>query len=99
MDAGRTLRYCRRRAGLTQRELALRASVAQPAIARIESGRVIPRVDTLTRLLSACEFGFELRSAPGLDRTAIRELLRLRPRQRLELAASEANNLARLVPS
>lgn len=99
MDAGRCLRYCRRRAGLTQRELALRARVAQPAIARIESGRVIPRVDTLTRLLSACDFGFELRAAPGLDRTVIRELLRLRPRQRLELAASEANNLAQLVPT
>jgi len=96
MDASRILRYCRRRAGLTQRELALRVGVAQPAIARIESGRVIPRVDTLTRLLSACDFGFELRAAPGLDRTAIRELLRLSPNQRLDLAAAEANNLSRL---
>lgn len=96
MNAAGTLRYCRRRAGLTQRELARRVGVAQPAIARIESGRVVPRVDTLTRLLSACDFGFELRSSPGLDRSAIRELLRLSPQQRLQLAATEANNLDRL---
>jgi predicted transcriptional regulator len=28
--------------------------VAQPAVARIESGAVVPRVDTLDRLLAAC---------------------------------------------
>ena len=35
MDAARVLRYARRRAGLTQRQLAARARVAQPMIARI----------------------------------------------------------------
>ncbi|MGH8923101.1 MAG: helix-turn-helix domain-containing protein [Acidimicrobiia bacterium] len=96
MNPDQTLRYCRRRAGFTQRELATRVGIPQPAIARIESGKVTPRVDTLVRLLSACNFGFELRSSPGLDRSAIRELLRLTPRQRLELAAAEANNLEQL---
>ena len=68
----------------------------QPAIARIESGRVIPRADTLRKLLTACGFGFELRALPDVDRTAIRELMHISPRQRLELAAAEANNLARI---
>ncbi len=70
--------------------------MAQPAIARIESGRVIPRADTLQRLLAACGFGFELRPLPEVDRSAIRQLMRVSPRQRLELAAIEANNLSRI---
>jgi transcriptional regulator with XRE-family HTH domain len=90
------LRYCRLRAGLTQRELGSRVGVPQPAIARIESGRVIPRVDTLRKLLTACGFGFELQPLPDVDRTAIRELMRASPRHRLDLAAAEANNLARI---
>jgi hypothetical protein len=57
----------------------------------------MPRVDTLAKLLAACEFELELRPMSGLDRPAIRELLRLRPRERLELAAAEANNLDRLL--
>ncbi|HSL26450.1 MAG TPA: helix-turn-helix transcriptional regulator, partial [Acidimicrobiia bacterium] len=77
MDFGRTIRYCRRRAGLTQRQLAARAGLVQPAIARIESGRVIPRADTLFGLLAACDFGLELRAATGLDRCSIKELLKL----------------------
>lgn len=37
--------------GLSQRELADLSGVKQPAIARLESGASIPRVDTLIRLL------------------------------------------------
>ena len=55
MDAAVMLREARTAAGLTQRELAARAGVPQPAIARIESGASSPRVDTLARLLAACD--------------------------------------------
>lgn len=94
------LKYARRRAGLTQRGLAERAGIAQPAIARIESGRVSPRMETLDRLLAACGMRTELgaRRGEGIDRTAIRQLLRLTPRQRLDLAVVEAANLALLNP-
>ena len=99
MDAGWTLREARRRAGLTQRALALKAGIPQPTIARIESQAVVPRVDTLDRLLSACGFALETYRRPGagIDRTGIRELRRLRPVDRLRLAAQDARNLDRLI--
>lgn len=99
MDTATTLRNARRAAGLSQRELARRARVAQPSVARIESGGVVPRVDTLEHLLRACGYSLELtrRAGSGVDRTVIRELLRLTPRQRLDLAVTEANNLDRLL--
>lgn len=92
------LRNARRAAGLSQRELARRAGVAQPSVARLEAGRVVPRVDTLEALLRACGHTLEVarRAGAGIDRSVIRELLRLTPRQRLDLAVTEAHNLDRL---
>ena len=101
VDAAETLRQARTSAGLSQRALTRRSGMAQPAIARIESERVNPGVDTLAHLLDAC--GFELAAAPrageGIDRSMIRALLKLSPRQRLELAVEEATNLTRLLGS
>ncbi len=95
MDSSRILRHSRRRAGLTQRGLAELAGVKQPVIARIESGASEPRMETMERLLKAC--GFDLELAPrlgiGIDRSVIRELLKLTPRERLDLAAQEADVL------
>jgi predicted transcriptional regulator len=70
--------------------------VPQSVIARIERGGVIPRVDSLDRLLAGCGEGLESRPrlGQGLDRTVIRELLALTPGQRARLAAQEASNLA-----
>ena len=95
MDAGRSLRRARSKARLTQRRLAAVTGVPQPAIARIESGAVTPRVDTLQRLLRGCGHTLEIERirGEGLDRTVIRELLKLTPRQRIERAARDANNL------
>ena len=94
------VRYARRRAGLTQQQLARRAGISQPALARIEAGRVSPRIDTVERLLAEC--GMTLEAQPlagrGVDRTAIRRMLALSPRERLRVAAKEARNLAELKP-
>lgn len=86
------LHAARRRAGLTQRELARRSGTAQSVIARIERGQTSPTWDTLARLLGAA--GFELR--PGLALRPIADshmlddvprILRLAPEARLtELA-------------
>jgi transcriptional regulator with XRE-family HTH domain len=89
MDAARVVREARGRAGLTQRELAGATGMFQPAIARIESGDVVPRIDTLVRVLAAC--GASLAVEPKLrdsdrlaaNRTRIQTLLRVPPRERL----------------
>lgn len=49
------LRAMRLRAGLTQSEVARRAGVSQSLIARIETGKVNPRVSTLLRIYRALE--------------------------------------------
>ena len=90
------LRKARRRAGLSQRDLAGLTGVAQPTIARVERGVEVPRVDTLARLLSAC--GESLEALPslgvGVDRSLIREMLRRTPAERLASLAEEAEFLA-----
>lgn len=97
-EAARLLRHARRRAGLTQRELAERSGVAQSHVARIESSAVDPSVTTLSVLLRAC--GTTLEALPGsgagVDRSVMRALLELSPAERIARATVEANNLARL---
>jgi transcriptional regulator with XRE-family HTH domain len=92
MDAGSTLKGARTRAALTQRELAARTGVAQPTIARIESGRADPRISTLDLLLSACgeRLAVEFDRSPGIDRSQIHDLLRLTPRERVESLRGDA---------
>ncbi|MGH2499602.1 MAG: helix-turn-helix transcriptional regulator [Candidatus Limnocylindria bacterium] len=92
------MRSARRRAGLTQRALAERAGVPQPTIAAIEAGRQDPRFSTLLRLLRAS--GAELESVPltgiGVDRSLIRELLKLTPAQRVRAVPREARFVSEL---
>ena len=94
--AARILRHARRRAGLTQRALAERTGVAQPAIARIERGRVSPRLDTLTELLEATGMTLEVAvlAGAGVDRSLIRASLARSPEERIRAAGRAANNLA-----
>jgi predicted transcriptional regulator len=95
MDAARMLRHARRRAGLSQRALAIRAGVPQPAIARIETGAVSPRVSTLQGLLVAAGHTLEVatRSGAGVDRTLIHAALARTPEDRIRAAAAAQANL------
>lgn len=63
-SAGHLLRDARTRAGLSQRELADRAGVAQSVISAYESGRRQPSVPTLGRLIEASGHQLELRLTP-----------------------------------
>ncbi|HZJ10487.1 MAG TPA: helix-turn-helix transcriptional regulator, partial [Trueperaceae bacterium] len=54
MDPASTLLKARAAAGLTQRALSELSGVTQPSIAAYEKGRVVPTVQTLERLLTAC---------------------------------------------
>jgi transcriptional regulator with XRE-family HTH domain len=96
--AGRMVREARRRAHLTQRELARKSGIPQETIARIERGRSDPRVNTLDRLLAACEFGLEVmpRLGIGIDRTQIAELLEMSTSERLALAIADDRHFVRL---
>jgi transcriptional regulator with XRE-family HTH domain len=98
MNAGRSLVHARRRAHLTQRALAERTGVAQPTIARIESGTETPRVDTLERLLRSCGDTLDVlpRAGTGIDRTGIGVLLAMSPAQRVAALIEEAPVLDRL---
>ena len=84
----RLLGEARRRAGVTQRELARRAGTAQSVVARIERGQTDPSMATLSRLLAAA--GFEVRTdlrALGVAETHMLDdvdrILALTPEQRL----------------
>ena len=96
MSAARMVRYARRRAGMTQRDLARATGMPQPAIARIERGVVSPSIATLDRLLAGT--GLMLEASPalgiGVDRTLIRASLRRTPEERVSSAGAAGRNLA-----
>jgi purine-binding chemotaxis protein CheW len=60
MDEALLLAEARRRAGISQRELARRAGTSQAAVARIERARQSPSAATLRRLVAACGVDLEL---------------------------------------
>jgi len=53
MDEGQLLRQIRRRHGLSQAELAMRAGTSQPVISAYEHGRRDPTLRTLRKLVEA----------------------------------------------
>ena len=97
--ASRILRYARRHAGMTQRELAVASGAPQPAIARIERGGVSPRLDTLERLLAAAGTTLEpmTQLGVGVDRSLIRAQLAQSPEDRVRSAGAAGRNLAALM--
>jgi transcriptional regulator with XRE-family HTH domain len=59
---GRMVRWARKRASMTQHDLARAVGMPQPSIARIEAGTVLPRTATLLALLDAA--GHQLTAEP-----------------------------------
>ena len=83
---GRLLADARRRAGLTQADLAKRLALSQAAVARLERADSNPRLATLDRALRAT--GVELVVStrprrPAIDEGLIRQQLELEPAERL----------------
>lgn len=85
---GQLIREGRRRAGLTQAALAARVGTTQSAVARWESGSAAPSLDTVVRVLRACELDLEVAVVPydDSDYAQARRLLRLTPAQRAKRA-------------
>ena len=70
MHGAAILSRARKRAGLTQAELARRAGTSQPVISAYEHGRRDPGIETLRRLVRAAgaelELGIGARDTPDL---------------------------------
>jgi transcriptional regulator with XRE-family HTH domain len=85
----------RRRAGLTQRELAARAGVGQQEVARYERGRVTPSLERLRQLIASCglELTFGLARADCSYDDAIARALAIPPAQRLARGLQDAESV------
>jgi transcriptional regulator with XRE-family HTH domain len=90
---GELLRDARRRHGLWQRRLALRAGASQAWISRVEKGEVSPSVASLERLLMVMgeRLSMQVERAGDEDDRTWREIHRARPMsERLERAFDAA---------
>jgi hypothetical protein len=95
MSISRVVREARRRAGLSQGQLAERAGVAKSTVGRIESGARVPSTEMVERLVRAA--GLEVSVSlsepdPGTD-TMFERTLRRSPAERL----ADATRVARFV--
>jgi len=91
IKASNLIRQTRRRHGLSQRSLALRAGTDQAAVSRIERGEVSPSVETVERLLAAMGETLQLGSVPFESHHDPVHLVAMRertPAERLALAGS-----------
>lgn len=85
MEPSTLVKRARKAAGLTQAELAKRARMQQPEIARLESRGANPRLSTLKRVVAATghNLKFQLHQTGQLDETLIVASLRETPTERL----------------
>lgn len=95
---GDLIREARRRAGLTQAELAIRAATTQSAVARWESGRTAISLDDIRRLVRLCGFELELMLVPRDDSDSAQatRLADLSGQERMDRHARVARQLAAL---
>jgi transcriptional regulator with XRE-family HTH domain len=86
MRGTQLVREARKRAGLSQAELAARAGTTQSAIARVESGAVAPSLKRLTELVQAAGYDIDVRLVPYDDHDLSMALRNrtLTPKQRLD---------------
>jgi transcriptional regulator with XRE-family HTH domain len=95
---GDLIREARRRAGLTQRQLAERAGTVQPVVARWESGRTAVSFDDVRRLVDLCGFEVEVMLVPrdDSDRAQAARLAMLSGQERLDRHARVAHQMSTL---
>lgn len=98
MTGADLVREARRRAGLSQRELAERAGTAQSAIARLESGRTSPSFDTVLRMVRLCGYRLDvaLEEYDDSDVAQAEALLRLTVDERVDRLTHVVNTLLEL---
>jgi len=102
MTPAELVRRCREHAGVTQQQLAIRASTTKTAISRLESGHVSPTFDTLSRLLLCLGFQPSLEATRldfQSDQAQLDAVAGLTPSQRLDHALRSQSSLAGLIGS
>lgn len=85
MKGGDVIRRARRRAGLSQSELAQRLRTKQPVVARWETGARSPTLETVSRAVDACGLALDIavvESDPG-ENALLREWQSLTPAERV----------------
>lgn len=97
MVSGDLIREARLRAGLTQTQLAERLDKAQSEIGRWERGEVVPSLETLRRVVRACDLDvhFRLVAADDSDLSLLDQTLAMTPAERFEHAMQRARFRAR----
>lgn len=99
MEPGRLIRDLRRRQGVSQQSLAIRAGTSQAAISDIERGKVSPAFETVERLLLCLGHRLHAEARPiemDADPTLLMESLRLEAEDRVAKGVAMANLSDRL---
>lgn len=102
MEASEIIRQARRRAGVTQGELARSMGTTQTAVARLERRGSNPTVATLDNALRATGNELTLTATPAIpqvDETQIAAHLRMTPAERVRYHEAGYRNMAELVRS
>ena len=99
VKGGELIKEARRRAGLSQTELAGRIGTGQSVIARWEAGHRSPAFETVVQAVRACglELTVEIAAKDPDTSELIDEMLALTPQERLRYMTASAANAARLV--
>ena len=87
MKGNHLVREARKRAGLSQTELAQRAGTTQSVISRLERGATTPSMQTISDLVRACGFDLDIslaRHDDDHDWSLVQQNLRLSPEQRIQ---------------
>ena len=89
MRGNHLVREARKRAALTQAELAKRTGTTQSVISRLERGATAPSMQSISELVRACGFELQVRMVPHDDQdwSLVQQNLRLSPTQRVRQGA------------
>lgn len=64
----------RKASGLTQREFAEKVGIKQPQLAVIESGKRLPKIETLTKIANRAGYTLEINFVPTTNHDSIPEV-------------------------
>ncbi|HEV2757200.1 MAG TPA: helix-turn-helix transcriptional regulator [Actinomycetota bacterium] len=85
MTGAEVIRRARRRAGISQAELARRLGTKQPVVARWERGAQAPTLESVARAVAACGLRLDvsIEDADAGEEALLREWAKLSPEERL----------------